>query len=63
MATYGRSLEEADEGRDWSIELIEELVDGLQYAAKEIRELRLMIATLERENLRLQEQLRTPFHD
>jgi hypothetical protein len=46
-ATYGRSLEDANDGRDWTIELIEELIDALQYAAKEIHDLR--------------QQLRTPF--
>ena len=49
MASYGRPLEDANDGRDWTIELIEELIDALQYAAKEIRDLR--------------EQLRTPFDD
>lgn len=46
-ATYGKSLEEANDGRDWNHELICELLDALQYAAKEIHDLR--------------EQLKTPF--
>lgn len=44
---YGKPLEEANDGRDWNYELICELLDALQYAAKEIHDLR--------------EKLRTPF--
>lgn len=40
MASYGRPLEDADDGRDWLVEVIEELTDALQYASKEIRDLR-----------------------
>lgn len=44
--TYGRPLEDATD-RDWNYELVCELLDALQYAAKEIHDLR--------------EQLKTPF--
>lgn len=43
MATYGKSLEDADDGRDWRDELIQELVDALQYAAKELKEIRSLV--------------------
>lgn len=47
METYGIPFDEVDDGRDWTIEVIEELLDALQYASKQILELR--------------EQLKTPF--
>ena len=56
METYGKSLEEANDGRDWRDELIQELVDGLQYAAKEIKEITKLVE-------KLQEELKTPFDD
>lgn len=37
--TYGKSLEDADDGRDWNYEMICELIDALQYAAKQIHDL------------------------
>ena len=45
MATYGQTLDECpDEAYDWNVMAIEELVDGMQYLAKE--------------NLKLNKQLR-----
>lgn len=63
MATYGKSLEDADDGRDWRDELIQELVDGLQYAAKELKELRSLTDKLMKQVSELNNQLRTPFDD
>lgn len=36
MATYGQTLDDCpDESYDWNVMAIEELVDGIQYLAKE----------------------------
>ena len=61
MTSYGVSLEENNDGRDWSVELIEELVDALQYAAKDILEKEKYIQVLERRIIELEDRLATPF--
>lgn len=51
VATYGEALDECnDDDYDWNIMIMEELLDGIQYAAKENIRLR-------KENQKLRERL------
>lgn len=56
--TYGQTLDDCpDDAYDWDQMLIEELLDGLQYMAKENAILRKKLSAEIRENLRLKRLL------
>ena len=51
MATYGQTLDDCpDESYDWNVMAIEELVDGMQYLAKENLRLKKQIEQLNQQN-------------
>ena len=51
MATYGQTLDDCpDEAYDWKMMAIEELVDGIQYLAKENLRLEKQIEQLNQQN-------------
>jgi len=57
--TYGQTLDDCpDDAYDWQQMLIEELLDGLQYMAKENAILRKKLSAEIRENLKLKRLLR-----
>lgn len=57
--TYGQTLDDCpDDAYDWNQMLIEELLDGLQYMAKENAILRKKLSAEIRENLKLKRLLR-----
>lgn len=56
--TYGQTLDDCpDDAYDWDQMLIEELLDGLQYMAKENAILRKKLSAEIRENMRLRRLL------
>ena len=51
METYGQTLDDCpDEAYDWKMMAIEELVDGIQYLAKENQRLERKIEQLNQQN-------------